>query len=298
MKNVIKDMPIAISGLLLAIFSLGNLYNIQLVRNTTFLIGFLILIMCILKAVFYHDRVKIELEQLVVLSTSGTFSMSLMLFATFINSVNSGLAIIIWILAIILHGLLIIVFFHRYVLHNFNMKNVYASYWVVFVGITMASITGSSFNLQNYTWVFFVFGFLMMLFTFPLVTYRYMKYPVEQEQNKPMICIYAAVMNILIVGYFNSFSNINHGFVLSLYVVAIICYCYSLYKLIDYVRLPFYPSYSAFTFPFVISAIASSNVLNVLATPIVHMIFVFQTIIATVMVMYVFYKYLLFILSD
>ncbi|HII08401.1 MAG TPA: TDT family transporter [Methanosphaera sp.] len=297
MKNVIKNMPIAISGLLLAIFSLGNLYNIKLISYATFSIGFVILIMCITKALFYHNIIKDELENMVILSTSGTFSMSLMLFSTFINTINSTLAIILWISGIILHSLLIIVFAHKYIFHNFDIENVYASYWVVFVGITMASITGYSFNLQNYTWIFFVFGFIMMLITFPIVTYRYVKYPVKLEQNQPLICIYAAVMNILIVGYFNTFSNINISFVLVLYTIALICYFYSLYKLIGYVRIPFYPSYSAFTFPFVISAIASSNILNLMATPAVHVIFAFQTLVATVMVIYVLYKYVMFILA-
>lgn len=297
MNNIIKNMPIAISGLLLAIFSLGNLYNIQLIRNATLLIGIIILMMCILKIIFYPDIIKNELEQLVILSTSGTFSMSLMLFATFIIPFNQGVATILWIIGIILHMLLIIIFSYRHVFRNFNIQNVYASYWVVFVGITMASITGLSFNLENYTWIFFIFGFMMMLITFPVVTYRYVNYPVELEQNKPLICIYAAVMNILIVGYFNSFTNINVSFVLTLYVIALACYALSFYKLMEYIKIPFYPSYSAFTFPFVISAIASSYILNITANTITSMILLFQTAVASILVVYVLYKYIIYLMG-
>jgi exfoliative toxin A/B len=91
----------------------------------------------------------------------------------------------------------------------------------------------------------------MMLITLPLVTYRYINYPVILEQNKPLKCIYAALINILIVGYVNSFTSINTYFLFSLYIIASIFYLYSLYKFITYRKIPFYPSYSAFTFPFV-----------------------------------------------
>lgn len=297
MKNIIKNMPVAISGLLLAIFSLGNLYEVQLIRNITLFLGILILGMCILKIIFHGDTVKNELGQLVILSTSGTFSMSLMLFATFIIPLNHGIAMVIWMIGILLHGILITLFSYRYVFQNFDIKNVYASYWVVFIGITMASITGLSFNLENYTWIFFVFGFVMMLITFPLVTYRYVRYPVELEQNKPLICIYAAVMNILIVGYLNSFTNVSMEFVLTIYVAALICYAFSLFKFMEYVKMPFYPSYSAFTFPFVISAIASSKMLAVTGNnPIINIILLFQTLIATLLVIYVFCRYTIYLL--
>lgn len=292
MKYIIKNTPIAISGLLLAIFSLANLYDISFLKIFILLIGIIILGILLSKIIFYMDEIKKELNQLVVLSTSGTFSMALMLFSTFLISYNYFIAIILWIIGLILHSLLIIIFSYKYIFHNFKIENVYASYWVVYVGITMASITGLSFNLQYFTWIFFVFGFIMMLITLPLVTYRYIKYPVTFEPNKPLKCIYAALINILIVGYVNSFTNINLNFLFSLYLIASIFYIFSLYKFIGYRKMPFYPSYSAFTFPFVISAIASTKILSITNNnPLLHFIVLVEIAIATVIVAYVLIKY-------
>lgn len=292
MKNIIKNIPIAISGLLLAIFSLANLYSTSFIRNFILLIGIVILCLLLSKFIFYRDDVKNELDQLVILSTSGTFSMALMLFSTFLINLNFNFAVIVWIIGIILHSLLMIIFSYRYVFQNFKIENVYASYWVVYVGITMASITGLSFNFQNFTWIFFVFGFLMMLITLPVVTYRYMKCPVKFEYNKPLICIYAALINILIVGYVNSFSNVNMYFLFSLYLMASVFYIFSLYKLSGYLKMPFYPSYSAFTFPFVISAIASTKLLSFTNyNQALNFIVLIEIAIATVLVAYVLAKY-------
>ena len=292
MKNIIKNIPIAISGLLLAIFSLANLYETTFIKLFILSIGIIILLLLISKIIFYKDIVKNELNQLVLLSTSGTFSMALMLFSTFLIMLNYKLAIIVWIIGVILHSILIVVFSYRYIFQNFNIENVYASYWVVYVGITMASITGLSFDLQNFTWIFFVFGFVMMLITLPLVTYRYVKYPVELEQNKPLKCIYAALINILIVGYLNSFTDINMYFLFSLYIVASIFYLFSLYKFLKYMKIPFYPSFSAFTFPFVISALASTKILSIINyNPILQFVVLIEICIATILVAYVLINY-------
>ena len=292
MKNIIKSIPLASSGLLLAVFSLGNLYNNLLINDITLFLGIILLLLLLLKLIFYRETVKNELNQLVILSTSGTFSMSLMLFSTFLIPVSYQLALVIWLIGIFLHLILIIIFSYRYVFNNFSIENVYGSYWIVFVGITMGSITGLSFNLQSITWIFFAFGFIMMLITLPLVTYRYIKYPLVPDQNKPLKCIYAAVLNILIVGYVNSFQNINIKFIVILYFIASIFYVYSLCKCLKYIKLPFYPSFSAFTFPFVISALASTKMLTILNNNIISYIVNFETIIATVLVIYVFYRYM------
>lgn len=290
--KIVSKTPIAISGLLLAILSLGNLYDNSTVKLIAFTIGLIIILILINKLIFKTTKVKEELNQLVVLSTSGTFSMALMVFSTYILNLNYYLALIIWILAIILHASLIIIFTYKYIIKNFNIEEVYGSYWVVYVGITMASITGILFNLQNITRIFFVFGFTVMIPTFLLVTYRYLNYPVKLEQNKPLICIYAALFNILIVGYVNSFSNINQYFVLILYAIATLCFIFSLYKFLTLIKIPFYPSYSAFTFPFVITAIASTKILSLYNNSIVTYMALTETIIATILVCYVLIKYL------
>ncbi len=292
--NVIKNTPIAISGLLLATLSMGNLYNNSVVKAVTFTIGFTIILVLLLKVLLYESMVREELSQLIVLSTSGTFSMALMLISTYLITINYYLALFLWISGIILHILLIITFTYRHVLNDFDIRNVYGSYWVVFVGITMAAITGPILDLQGFSWIFFVFGFCMMLITFPLVTYRYVKYPQVQEIAKPLICIYTALFSILIVGYTSSFTVVNITFLLTLYAMACICYIFSFYKLLTYLKMPFYPSYSAFTFPFVISAIASTKVMALFnGNVIMQLIIVFEMITATLMVCYVLIEYIM-----
>lgn len=297
--NVIKRLPIPISGLILAILSLGNLlqvYNSSL-RLICGIVGCILIIMLLLRLILYSGDVKSDLSNPIILSNSGTFSMALMILSTYINSFNGNLALGVWILGVALHILLIIYFVYHYIMHDFNINDVYPSYWIVFVGITMGAITAHVHGLFEIAFIFFIFGFLAMLVTLPLVIYRYLKYPNIIDSNKPLICIFTALMSILIVGYTNSANYILNEFLIVLYCFAFVFFLFAFCKVIEYRKLDFYPSFSAFTFPFVITAIATTEISKIFNVQILNYIILIQTIIAVILVIYVFYKYLKFLQS-
>jgi exfoliative toxin A/B len=57
------------------------------------------------------------------------------------------------------------------------------------------------------------------------------------------------------------------------------------------------PSFSAFTFPFVISAIATGEAYKFFGLSILNYLFHIQAIIALVLVIFVFYNYLKFLIE-
>lgn len=297
--NIIKNLPLAISGLNLAILSLGKIFVDF--KDINFILGFIIILLIVLKFILYNDEFKTELDNVVVLSSFGTFSMSLMLFSTYLVQILPMIlrdfSFIIWILGLFGHIVLIIVFTKRYVLNSFNIKDVFATWWIVYIGITMAAITAPVFNLSQYGYVFFGFGFLLMIPTLILITYRYIKYTEIDDKNKPFICIYPALLSILTVGYVNALP-INSIFLIITYIIACIFYIFGIYNLIKYLvmeKLNFSPSFSAFTFPFVISAIATIEAHNYLQINILKYLSQLQSIIALIVVSFVLYKYLEFL---
>lgn len=135
-----------------------------------------------------------------------------------------------------------------------------------------------------------------MLITTPVIIYRYIKYPEIPDMNKPLTCIYTALFSILIVGYLNSAETISNTFVIILYILSCIFYLFALYKLITFRNIEFYPSFSAFTFPFVISALATKGIVTKISSNLITTnILTIETIIATVLVVYVLIKYLKFL---
>ena len=296
--NIIKNIPIPIAGLILALISLGNLLNdihpyLKYLFGT---IGLIFLALLLLKVILYPKIIKNDLKNPIILSSSGTFSMSLMVLSTYLIPFIPLLGHSVWIIGIILHLLLIIFFTYHFVIRNFNISNVYPTWWIVYVGITMAAITSHAHNVEEIGFIFFIIGFISMILTLPLVIYRYLKNKNIPEINKPLICIFTAVLSIIIVGYLNSSQNPSQNFVLILYSISCIFYLFSLYKFISYRNLDFYPTFAAFTFPFVISALSTKETYLLIKPNIVLAnVLSLETVIAIVIVCYVLLRYLKFL---
>ena len=164
----------------------------------------------------------------------------------------------------------------------------------------MASITAPAYGLSQYGFIFFGIGFILMIPTLVLVSYRYLKFTAIEDKNKPFICIYTALFSILIAGYVNALP-INGNFLSIIYIIACIFYIFAIYQAIRLLileRLQFMPSFSAFTFPFVISAIATDEVYKYFGLSILNYLFNIQAIIALILVIFVLYKYLRFLLNE
>ena len=298
--NLIKKIPIPVSGLILALLSLGNLLNDinPILKIACGLAGSIFLALIVLKLILYPDDIKSDFGNPVIASSSGTFSMSLMILSTYLVGFMPSIGYGIWILGIALHILLIIYFTYRFIMHDFDISNVYPTYWIVYVGITMGAITAHVHGLEEIGFMFFIFGFIMMIITVPLMIYRYYNYADIPDMNKPLICISTAIFSILIVGYINSAQNVSISFLTALYIIACLCYVFALYKLVEYRILKFYPSFSAFTFPFVISALATKGVMNFISNPILSYILPLETAITTIIVAYVLVRYVNFLKID
>ena len=295
---MIEKIPIPICGLILAFLSLGNLLNDThpLLKVACGIIGIALLILILSKLVLYPKKIKEDFKNPIIASNSGTFSMSLMILSTYISPFMPSLAYGIWILGVALHILLIVYFTHHFIIRNFNISTVYPSYWIVFVGITMGAITAHAHNLDEIGFIFFLVGFIGMIFTFPLVIYRYINYKDIPNANKPLICIFTAVLSILIVGYLNSYNDISIEFLMIMYIFACIFYIFALTKLIEYRNLEFYPSFAAFTFPFVISGLATKGVISKIGPNIIlNSVLSIETVIATAIVLYVLIRYMKFL---
>ena len=175
-----------------------------------------------------------------------------------IRNISGKAAYYIWLLAIILHIILIIYFTVKFVL-KLQMPKVFASYYIVYVGIAVAAVTAPAYEQLGIGTAAFWFGFVTLIVLLVLVTYRYVKFKEVPDPAKPLICIYAAPTSLCIAGYVQSVTPKSYGFLMAMFVVATVIYIFALVKAVGYLKMPFFPSYAAFTFPFVISAIATKQ---------------------------------------
>ena len=163
----------------------------------------------------------------------------------------------------------------------------------------MASLTSPAFQAAAFGQVAFYFGFVALLVLLFVVTRRYLRLPVP-EPAKPLMMIYAAPMALCTAGYIQAFPEKSKGFLLFLLLATTLLYLFALVKSVQMLRLPFYPSYAAFTFPFVISAIATKQSAVVLAgmgagLPFLPAIVLVETGIAALFTIYAFLRFVHFI---
>lgn len=301
MKNIIKKVPIPICGLMLGVSALGNLLQ-SYSENVRYICGVLavfLLILVILKLILCFEDVKKDMENPIMASVSGTFPMALMLLSVYAKPFIGQAAFYIWIFAILLHIALIIYFTIKFIA-KLDIKKVFASYYIVYVGIVAASVTAPAYNQLKIGAICFWFGFVAFILLLILVSIRYIKYKEIPEPAKPLICIYGAPMSLCIAGYIQSVNPKAFIFLVVMLIVSTILYIFALAQLIKYIKLQFYPSFASFTFPFVITAIALKQAMvcfNNLGHPMPYLQYVvlIETVIAVILVVFVYVSFIKFI---
>ena len=305
MKNTIKKIPIPLCGVMLGLAALGNLLQSysEGIRYICGILAAFLLILVLLKLIMFPQMVREDMKNPIMASVSGTFPMALMLLSVYVKPFIGKAAYFIWLLAICLHIILIIYFTVKFLL-KLQMPKVFASYFIVYVGIVVASVTAPAYEkAASIGTAAFWFGFVTLILLLILITYRYVKFKEVPDPAKPLICIYAAPTSLCIAGYVQSVTPKSREFLLAMLLVATVLYVLALVKAISYLKLKFYPSYAAFTFPFVISAIATKQTMVCLANmkqpiPMLRYVVLIETVIAVLFMIYTFIRFLQFIFVD
>jgi exfoliative toxin A/B len=301
MKNVIKKVPVPICGVMLGTAALGNLLQSysEGIRYFCGVMAAILLILFLLKLICFPNIFIEDMKNPITASVFATFPMAIMLLSTYIKKLPGQIAFIIWLAAILLHIVLIIYFTVKFML-KLQMPKVFASYFIVYVGIAVAAVTAPVYEQTGIGTVAFWFGFVTFVLLFVLITSRYIKYKDVPEPARPLMCIYTAPLSLCIAGYIQSVTPKSFPFLAAMLIVATLLYIFALIKAIGYLRLPFYPSYAAFTFPFVISAIAAKQAMTCatnMGTPIapLSILVPIETVIAVVLVVYTYVRFIIFI---
>jgi len=299
MKENYERIPISIGGIILGIAAMGNLLHDYLThsRDICAAIAIILILFVVLKLIYYPKYFKEDLNNPILASIIATFSMALMLIANHIEPyIGMNASFYLWIFAILLHVFFLINYVWKFVIH-FKLENFTAGSFVVFAGIQMIAITAPLYNKQSWGTIAFWFSFACVAIVLLIVSYRYLKIPVN-EPVKPIIGVYAAPVSLCAVGYLSSVTPINVNFAIGMYVLTKIFYIFVLYKFITYFKYPVYPTYAAYTFPVVINAITTLKLMNYLTSINIYLSYMdyelfIETTIGIILIVYVLRYYLI-----
>ncbi|MGM0472076.1 MAG: TDT family transporter [Bacillota bacterium] len=255
MRRILQKTPTPIAGLMLGLAGVGNLISTYGSQYRYLLGGLAAIIGLLISGRLINDwsGVRQELQQPIPASVAPAFAMAVMILATYLLPWSKQVAVSLWYVGIILHGLAIIFFTKRF-LFNFKIRNVFPSYFIVYVGIVVASVTAPAMNkLQLGQWIFW-FGFSSYMLVLPVVSYRVLKVGKIKEPALPTLTIFTAPAGLCLTGYLSSFPEPNLimvGWLLLLTLSMVLPIIGYLPRMLNN---GFYPSWSAFTFPLVITA--------------------------------------------
>lgn len=301
MGKFLKTVPIPMAGVSLGLAALGNLIQdvSEALRLFCGALSLLLLLLVLGKMLFCREATRKDFENPVVAGVSATAYMAMMQLATYLKPLIGGVAFVIWVIAVACHAVLIVYFTVKFLL-RFRLEEVFPTYFITYVGIVVASVTSSAFQMEALGRGIFWFGFAAYIGTFAAITTRYCKHAVP-DPSKPLFCIYTAPMSLCLTGYLTAMEIKNLPLMLVMEILAQLLLITVLTQLPKLLKLPFYPSYAAFTFPFVITATALKKLLGFFTSSgqafpaALNYLLIAETILAAVMVGYATVRYLLFL---
>lgn len=291
--TLLKKLPLPLTGLTLAMFVLGNLLQTELPRMHDLLGLLATLLLVVLTARIFADlpQFKKEMGNPVLASVFPTYSMSLMVFSTYVAAFHQSVAFLFWLAGIGLHLLLMLQFTKRWVA-SFDIHHVYPSWLIVYIGIVTASVTAPVFQQLLIGKVLFLLGACLILAVMPVVLYRAYKVKQIPRALRANLTIICAPFSLLLAGYLNSFETPDKRVFFLLLVLSQLFYVFILLQLPSFVTSLFLPSFSAFTFPLVITALSLKAAGKYLAaqnsaSPLLPILIRFEVVAACLVVVYV-----------
>lgn len=263
MKNI-NHLPTPIAGLALGSIALGNMLQTysQFLKNIFSIISLLIIILLTFKFLFYKQELYQELKNPLITTTLATFPMSIMLLSVFLKGYIGTSSVVIWTIGFLLDITLVYFVIYNFILSKHSIKNIYPTWFITFVGPAVITVTAISYNIELLGKIFFYFSFINYLILISLVLYRVYVYKHLKQNELPTITVFAAPGGLLLASYMIGITNKNEFIIKALLTLAIIFYLFVLLQLPLLLNRKFYPSFSAFTFPLVICAIAFQKVCN------------------------------------
>ena len=301
--NFLATIPTALTGLALAILSLGwcleGAFEFQgMGQLSAAIIASLLLSVIILKFLFNPILLKQEISHYMIGSMVPTFTMVTMILANNINSYNHQLSVVLWGSSIFFHLLLMLIFVY-FRMKNFNFMQVLPSWFIPPIGVAAAAISltsgDSSFELLSIAKLSLIFGAIAYAILLPILFFRILFGSELADFEKPTLVIFATPASLILAGYLTIYDQPNHALVIILAMLAMSMtfYIYAIFNKL--LRLPFSPAYAAFTFPLVVGATAMfkfsqylfNNVDNVLFAQCIELLAYIELTIASLMVGYV-----------
>lgn len=216
-----------------------------------------------LKAARYPDAVKREFAHPIKINFFPTISISLLLLSIAFMRLNSDVSRAFWIAGIVIHLLFTIAILSAW-MHRptFQIQHINPAWFIPMVGNIIVPIAGVEHAPAEISWFFFSIGLIFWLALFILFLNRIIFHNPLPERLTPTLFIMIAPPAIGFISYLRLMEREVSGFELDgfariLYYFALFIFIVLLTQYRQFVKIPFYLSWWAYSFPMAAITIAT-----------------------------------------
>ncbi|MEI0605530.1 TDT family transporter [Brachyspira pulli] len=304
MIRKINKMPLALTGLALGVGGIFNAWTIFTGIKYFAYVGALIssiLILTIITKIFssFGDFLN-DLEHPVAGSTIPTLDMAVMVISSSVVQFVKTLGVAMWFTAIAVH----VIFAFTFLAHRINLKDLHhilPSWFVPPVGIVVAAVTGSNMGFPQVSQVIVYIGTVLYIILFPFIFYRIIFHDPLADDRFPAFAVMGAPANLCLCGYLTAFTDYNTALLNFLLALGLFTTFKVYLSLIRAFQIKFIPLFAAYTFPLAVGAQALLKYANYSKSVngqyfyIWNIISIFELIVASMMIIYVFVNMMFFV---
>ncbi|HFI0144105.1 TPA: TDT family transporter [Streptococcus suis] len=256
MKRSLAQVPLAFSGLLLALVALANLLATvhPLIKPSLQAVALLGYGLLFSRIVGVWSKTRAELGQPIIASCFATLFMGLLLLTASLSILPLGIGKGIWLTLVLLYGVYIAFFSYRFIGQR-KLELVFPSWFIVYVGFAMVGVTAPVYQAFSLGWFSLIFSGISFAILLPVVLYRLIRVKLVLAQF-PLLAIFAAPTALLLTAYLQLVDQVDLRLLVFLLVLSQSLYLAVVLSLRVLTKNGFSPLFAAFTFPLVSSAIS------------------------------------------
>jgi len=257
------SIVMGLSGITIAWEKAQHIFHLNL-GITPFLVGLttlvfiVLLLIYILKIIKHGDSVKKELKHPIKLSFFPSISISFLLLSIAFLSVNQDVSYTLWVIGSILHLGFTLFVISSWMHHDtFQVGHINPAWFIPAVGNVLIPIAGVSFGYVDVSWFFFSIGMLFWVILLTIFFNRILFHDPLVSHLLPTLFIMIAPPAVGFVSYVHLNGGVIDNFAHFLYFVGLFLTLLLLSQASRFLRLPFFLSWWAYSFPLAAITIAS-----------------------------------------
>jgi tellurite resistance protein len=250
-----------LSGLAIALLRAEHVLGLRLGIGKPLIWGvwgwFLILtLLYIVKSLKYGHETRREFSHPVRVNFFPAISISMLLLGIGLLDLHRGLAHALWWIGAPLHLLFCIKITHMWIFEEFKIQSMNPAWFIPVVGTLLVPVAGVPLGHSEISWFFFSIGLVFWIVLLTIVFYRILFHPAMAEKFLPTLFILIPppavgfIALVRLTGDLGVTQRILYNFALFMLIMLI-------FMLPRFLKVPYYISWWAYTFPLASISIAT-----------------------------------------